>query len=247
MRLSGYTPARLTRPTVVFRPVMPHSDAGIRTEPLVSVPERDRHETGRNGDRRTARRATRHVRFVVAPRVARCAGVVVDPDPAVRELHRVRLADQHHSRVAQPPHDGRVGCRRRCRRADGCRRRWPRPLTSNRSFAAYGMPCSGPRDSPRANSRSACRGLGERTIPRDVDERVVALVVLVDAVESCARPTRPATALAGAAVRTTRSARDRATRSSVERRRRLRLVGPGRAVRLGTSRSWRGISRRRRT
>ena len=31
-------PARLTRPTVVFRPVIPHMLAGIRTDPPVSEP-----------------------------------------------------------------------------------------------------------------------------------------------------------------------------------------------------------------
>ena len=36
--LSGYTPARLTRPTVVFNPVTPHKAEGIRTEPPVSLP-----------------------------------------------------------------------------------------------------------------------------------------------------------------------------------------------------------------
>ena len=36
--LSGITPWALMRPMVVFRPVIPHQDAGIRTEPPVSVP-----------------------------------------------------------------------------------------------------------------------------------------------------------------------------------------------------------------
>ena len=36
--LSGSTPWQLTRPMVVFRPVIPHHEDGIRTEPPVSVP-----------------------------------------------------------------------------------------------------------------------------------------------------------------------------------------------------------------
>src|SRR5580658_8588283 len=35
---SGRMPWQLTRPIVVLRPVMPHHDAGSRTEPPVSVP-----------------------------------------------------------------------------------------------------------------------------------------------------------------------------------------------------------------
>ena len=35
---SGIAPARLTRPTVVFKPVTPQKCAGIRTEPPVSEP-----------------------------------------------------------------------------------------------------------------------------------------------------------------------------------------------------------------
>jgi hypothetical protein len=36
---SGTTPWRLTRPYVGFNPTNPHRDAGIRTEPPVSVPK----------------------------------------------------------------------------------------------------------------------------------------------------------------------------------------------------------------
>ena len=36
--LSGNTPYVLTRPILVFKPVIPHQDAGKRTEPPVSVP-----------------------------------------------------------------------------------------------------------------------------------------------------------------------------------------------------------------
>ena len=35
---SGSTPKVLMRPTVTFNPTMPHHDAGMRTEPPVSVP-----------------------------------------------------------------------------------------------------------------------------------------------------------------------------------------------------------------
>ena len=38
LQLKGYTPARLMRPTVVLSPVVPQRDAGMRTEPPVSLP-----------------------------------------------------------------------------------------------------------------------------------------------------------------------------------------------------------------
>src|SRR5215207_1372858 len=38
VQLTGITPRLLTRPFVGFRPTMPHTDAGARIEPVVSVP-----------------------------------------------------------------------------------------------------------------------------------------------------------------------------------------------------------------
>src|SRR5262245_26082389 len=38
LQLRGNTPARLTCPTVVFNPTVPHRAAGMRTEPPVSLP-----------------------------------------------------------------------------------------------------------------------------------------------------------------------------------------------------------------
>ena len=89
---------------------------------------RERDEAGREGGRRTsARPAGREVR------VPRVAGRAVELGLRERdgpELRRVRLAEDHEARVAEPSHDGRVEVRdvvgeraARVGRADACGRR----------------------------------------------------------------------------------------------------------------------------
>ena len=91
------------------------------------------------------------------PGIVRRAMIVIDPGGTIGELHRVSLAEENHSR-----------------RQRVCERPWQScpamlfasrcvpavvgtPFTSNRSFAAYGMPCRTPKFAPPFNAISAAR------------------------------------------------------------------------------------------
>src|SRR5215217_1013198 len=109
--LKGSTPCVLTRPMVVLRPVMPHQEAGRRTEPPVSSPDRPRREAGGDGDARAAARAAGRALALRVPRVPGCAEARVGAPAAHGELDSVGLAEHDHALRDEAPGERR-GARR---------------------------------------------------------------------------------------------------------------------------------------
>ena len=104
------------RPRCGLIPTRLVHDAGIRTEPAPSEPDRRRHQACRHRCGATARRAAR--RAVATPRVA---GVSERPPVGERPLTQfaaVRLADDHRPGLPQSPHHlGVAGLHREIARA----------------------------------------------------------------------------------------------------------------------------------
>lgn len=95
-----------------------HRSARVRTK-------RQRDKPGGHGNTRTAARSVGRMRSLV-PGIVRRAVVVVDPDPAKRELDGVRLPDEDHPRRDESAHRRTVGLGDVPRQHAGpCRRRQP--------------------------------------------------------------------------------------------------------------------------
>ena len=134
---------------------MPQAPAGLRIEPPVSVPRRERHHAGRDAGARPGRRAAGHV--IAVPRIARRRIRQVESGSAVSELVQRELAEQDRAGAAQPasppPHRAFATCFAMIFEWQVVRS----PATSMMSFSATGTPCSGPRMRPARISLSACR------------------------------------------------------------------------------------------
>ena len=112
-----------TRPRDGFRPKRPQHDAGMRIEPPPSVAWAIGTRPADDGCRRTAARSSG--REIGVPGVASRSVEVGLRERDGAELGRVRLPDDHESRIADPADDGRVEVRdvvgvgvRRVRRPD---------------------------------------------------------------------------------------------------------------------------------
>ena len=157
----------------------PQSEAGTRSEPLVSEPSEI-------GARPAAVAAPQpeddppHIRARVV-RVAADAVVRVLAGEVVGVLAHVERAEQHGAGGVHPPHQRGVA-----RRAGARSRlifepaRVGRPATSKRFFTAKGTPASGPGGRPAARAGVDGRGLGQRPLGGDVGIGVEPVVQRAD-------------------------------------------------------------------
>ena len=98
--------------------------------------------------------------MLLGPGIVRRALITVDPGAAESKLHRAGLPQQHHPSSPQLVDDGRVLDRDIAVVA--------RPRTSMMSFAANGIPCSGPASYPERNDNSDARA-ASRAIARGIN------------------------------------------------------------------------------
>src|SRR5947209_15648108 len=92
------------RPIVTFSPALPVIEAGMRTEPAVSLPNASKGRAFQQADTGAARRAADRAMRRGIPRVVRRPVVAVLPGAAKRELDHVGLADDHTELAAQRRH-----------------------------------------------------------------------------------------------------------------------------------------------
>ena len=109
-----------------LKPTMPHSAAGMRVEPPVSLPMAISHMPSATATAPPDDRAAGNARAV--GRIARRAEMRIDADAGKGEFGHVGLGDDHRAAGAQAPHHRRVGRRPACppRPAPWSRRASPR-------------------------------------------------------------------------------------------------------------------------
>ena len=183
--LSGRMPCVLIRPIVVFSPVMPHQEAGMRTEHPVSVPSA-------HGARRAATATPEPlldppgVRGILGvPRVPRRAEMLVRSPGAAGEFHRVRLAEHDHPLAHQAAHDRRRRRRAMVRAGSPSRRSCIRPSMSMMSLIAIGTPCKGPSAWPERMAWSAASAASRACRCIDLDEGMQLRIVRRDPRQQC--------------------------------------------------------------
>jgi hypothetical protein len=143
--------------------------------------QRGRHDACPHGDARATARPPGRVRRRM-PGIVGSAVIVVDPDAAERELHRVRLADEHHAGRRQSTNGGAIPRRDAVREQSRARgRRHPghvvQILCGVRDAVERPEVVAAPQQRLRRSS------LRERAVRRHPDERVQTLVERRDASE----------------------------------------------------------------
>ena len=116
-------------------------------------PDRGVRHSRRNCGRRTSGRSSGNPALI--PRIVHIAEVADQRTSAVSELMQIVLSDDHRPGVAQSSNNLRILRREFAARASALADVVRTPAVSIRSFSATGIPCSGPRHSPRPISSSA--------------------------------------------------------------------------------------------
>src|SRR5215471_12216682 len=98
---SGTTPAVDQRPIVIFSPALPVIEAGMRTEPAVSLPNASKADPSRRLTPAPLDEPPTERCAAASQGVVRCPLVAVLPGAAKRELDHVGLAHDHTELAAQ--------------------------------------------------------------------------------------------------------------------------------------------------